>query len=390
MEIKKLPVLDKVLFWILLFSLSFNLNKAGRCTDCPTTKLRTESKNITYELSIGYNCQCDWTIPKSMDAVHETAVVLLLQNVSLPIETTSSSSEECSGEIRFPSTSEYKCEFPSNFCLAFATAPSICNINKIREKIPVANHTCDSIIPWNKAGESPYKIQYNARNVAGYTKYFTVQYLVIDCRSPTTTPAAKTTTYIEETARGNSTRINLSLSTDIYIETTMRGDYISNKSNTDRNSTSQISSTSAKNQEQIFTPTTIIIIAASALGLLIILISWLLIKRYCQSDDKKISNTIEQENRLEERSEKEIVENAIYGTSLNDQQGPETIINEIYDTTPDTNDETTKTDDPCLYAVVQKKEKTEDKNVVTEGNDDIVTLEDESSSIYAVVNKDKK
>ncbi|XP_077974335.1 uncharacterized protein LOC144429959 [Styela clava] len=386
---KELPVINEAVFWILLFCCGSKYSEAAGKCDCENTQLGTKSINITYGPTNEHNCNCDWIVPTSMETDQGTAVVLLLQNVSFPMTTPSRGQRDCSGEIRFPSTYSHKCEFPSNYCLVFATTSTICNINKMKEVIPVANHTCDSIIPWNRAGGSPYRIQYNAKNFDGYTKYFTIRYLVIDCRS-TTTPEAKTTTYIEETARGNSTRINLSLSTDIYIETTMRGDEISNKSNTNRNSTSQISSTSAKNQEQIFTPTTIIIIAASVSGLLIILISGILIKRYCRSDDKKVSKTMEQENGLEERSEKEIVENAIYGTSLNDQQGPETIINQIYDTTPDTNDETTKTDDPCLYAVVQKKEKTEDKNVVTEGNDDIVTIEDESSSIYAVVNKDKK
>ncbi|XP_077974199.1 uncharacterized protein LOC144429853 [Styela clava] len=368
---KALPVINKALFWILLFCYGTNYSVSAPCTSCPKVILATESESLAYYgPNNEYSCNCDWTIPTSMQTDHDTAVVLLLQNVTLPMTTDTESTEDCSGKIRFPSTTTHKCEFPSNYCLALATASTICNINKIREKIPVANHTCESIIPWNKEGEGPYKIQYYAKNVAGYTKQFTLQYLVIDCRFSTTTPEAKTTTYDEETARGNSTSMNLSLSTDIYNETTMRGSDINNnnKSNTDA----------------------IIIIAVSASGFLIILMSVIMIKRYCISSDKKVSKIMEQDNGLEERSEKEIVENAIYGTSLNNQQGPETIINEIYDTTPDMNDETTKTDEPCLYAVVQKKEKTEDKNVVTEGNDDIVTVEDESSSIYAVVNKDKK
>ncbi|XP_077973706.1 uncharacterized protein LOC144429512 [Styela clava] len=354
---KELPVIKEVLFWILLSCCGIKYSEAtGKC-DCKNTQLGTKSINITYGPTNEHNCNCDWIVPTSMETNHGTAVVLLLQNVSLPMH--SHGSPECSGEIRFPSTDSHKCDFTTNYCLTFTTASTICNINKIREKIPVANHTCDSIIPWNNAGGSPYKIQYYSRGYVGYKKYFTIQYLVLDCRSSTTTPETKTTTYNEETARGNSTRINPSLSTDIYNETTIRGSDINNnnKSNTDGNSISQISSTSAP-QEQILTPTTIIIIVASALGLLIILISGILIKRFCRSDNNKISKTIEQENDkvLEERSEREIVENAIYGRSLNDQQGPETIINEIYDTTPDTNDETTKTDDPCLYAVVQKKE----------------------------------
>ncbi|XP_077974083.1 uncharacterized protein LOC144429760 [Styela clava] len=169
-------------------TLSISLNEAwGPCADCPNIILGIESKNITYGPSNEYNCQCDWTIPTSIEIDNETAVVLLLQNVSLPI-TTGTGSIDCSGSIRFPSTNSHKCDFPSNNCLAFATSSTICNMNKIRENIPVTNHTCDSIIPWNNVARgSPYKIQYYAGNRYGYTKYFTIQYLVIDCR-PTTTP----------------------------------------------------------------------------------------------------------------------------------------------------------------------------------------------------------
>ncbi|XP_077973694.1 uncharacterized protein LOC144429506 isoform X2 [Styela clava] len=362
---KELPVINKILFWILLFCCGTNYSEAAQCTDCQNTILGTVSKKITYGPSDQYNCWCEWIIPTSVDTDHETAVVLLLQNYLLPMST-ASGSRDCSGEIKFPSTDGYKCDFPSNYCLAFATASTICNISKIRADIPVANHTCNSIIPWNRAGGIPYKIRYNAKNSAGDTKYFTIQYFVVDCRPSTSTTEA-----------------------NIYNEATVGSSVINNKNNTDGISTSRISSTSA-NQEQILTPTTIIIIASSASGVLIMLISALLIKRYCHSDNTRIMKAKEQETGLEERSEREIVENAIYETSPNDQQGPETIINEIYNITPDTKDETTKTDELCLYAVVQKKEKTEDKIVVTEGNDDIVTIEDEPSSIYAVVNKDKK
>nr|XP_039272690.1 uncharacterized protein LOC120346956 [Styela clava] len=180
--------------WLFMQIIAYSINStiSARCTECSNTILGTESKNITYGPSNEYNCNCDWTIPEDMDTDHETAVVLLLKKFSFP-RTTDSGSTHCSGEIRFPSTDGYKCDFPSNYCLAFATASIICNINKIREKIPDANHTCDSIIPWNEAGGSPYKIQYNSRGYAGYTKYFTIQYLVIDCR-PTTTPALTTVT----------------------------------------------------------------------------------------------------------------------------------------------------------------------------------------------------
>ncbi|XP_077974023.1 uncharacterized protein LOC144411732 [Styela clava] len=203
--------------WLFMqkIALSLSLNKALSCADCPTTKLGTESKNITYGPSNKYNCNCDWTIPTSMDTDHETAVVLLVQNVSLP-KSTGSGSIDCSGRIRFPSTGSNKCEFPTNYCLAFATASTVCNINKIREKIPVANHTCDSIIPWNKAGGSPYKILYNVGNLAGYSKYFTIQYLVIDCR-PTTTPALTT---ITEQATTTTTHQKDTSSNKIYFDST--------------------------------------------------------------------------------------------------------------------------------------------------------------------------
>ncbi|XP_077974334.1 uncharacterized protein LOC144429956 [Styela clava] len=121
----------------------------------------------------------------------------MVQNVSLP-KTTDTGSTYCSGRIRFPSTDEYKCEFASN---AFATVSTICNISKIREKITVANHTCDSIISWNEAGGSPYRIMYNAGHFAGYTKHFTIQYLVIDCGQTTTTSALTTTMQQKQTAK---------------------------------------------------------------------------------------------------------------------------------------------------------------------------------------------
>nr|XP_039261815.1 uncharacterized protein LOC120337975 [Styela clava] len=217
----KLRKMDNIYLFISVISVLCNcLGEAAVCTDFPNVILGTESKNITYGPSNEHNCNCDWTIPTSMNTDHETAVVLLLQNVSLPMTTDSIiSTADCSGKIRFPGkeaiysdeaianqkkgqlskkniifhagTDEHKCEFKSNYCLVFATLSTICNISKIREKIPVANHTCDSITPWNKAGEGPYKILYFAGNFAGYTKYFTIQYLVIDCR-PTTTLALAT------------------------------------------------------------------------------------------------------------------------------------------------------------------------------------------------------
>ncbi|XP_077973973.1 uncharacterized protein LOC144429676 [Styela clava] len=200
--------------WLFMQIIAFSigLNEAAQCTDCKDTILGTESQNTTYGPSNEYNCNCDWTIPTSMDTDHETAVVLLLQNVSLPMTTMSSSSPDCTGTIRFPSTDGHSCYFTSNYCLVFATASTICNISKIRKKISVANHTCDSIIPWNKAGGGPYKIQYYAGNHAGYTKYFTIQYLVVDCRSPTATfkPSIATTNGWETTTK-NSEEISTTL-----------------------------------------------------------------------------------------------------------------------------------------------------------------------------------
>ncbi|XP_077973201.1 uncharacterized protein LOC120337975 [Styela clava] len=195
----KLRKMDNIYLFISVISVLCNrLGEAVLRSDCPNEILGTESKNITYGPSNEYNCQCDWTIPTRMETDHETAVVLLLQNVSLPM--TTDSIGHCSGEIRFPSTDDHKCEFKSNYCLVFATLSTICNISKIREKISVANHTCDSILEWNEAGGSPYKIQYYAKNYAGYTKYFTIQYLVIDCR-PTTTLALATITEQTSTHR---------------------------------------------------------------------------------------------------------------------------------------------------------------------------------------------
>nr|XP_039272821.1 uncharacterized protein LOC120347067 [Styela clava] len=191
--------------WLFMqiIALEIGLNEAAQCTDCPTTKLGTESKSITYGPSIEYNCNCDWTIPTSMPTDHETAVVLLLQNVSLPTIKTAIGYTLCSGSIRFPSADGYKCDFKTNYCLAFTTESTICNINRIREKIPVANHICDSIIPWNKAGGSPYKIEYIAINIAYQTKHFTIQYHLVDCRL-LTTPMLSTASEQESTTKGSA------------------------------------------------------------------------------------------------------------------------------------------------------------------------------------------
>ncbi|XP_077973972.1 uncharacterized protein LOC144429675 [Styela clava] len=258
--------------------LSISRNEAAPCTDCSNEILGTESKNITYGPSNEHNCNCDWTIPEAMDTDHETdhVVVLLLKNFSLP-RTTGSGSTRCSGEIRFPSTDGYKCEFASNYCLVFETTSTTCNINKIREKIPVANHTCDSIIPWNRVGGSPYKIQYYAGNFAGYSKYFTIQYLVVDCR-PTTTPAITTVT---EQATTIATHQKDTSSYKTYF-----------------NSTSESTRTSGNVQcstenSECCSCQTALIIAIAVSGIVSLIVGALLmfiILRYCNNNNKKPKN----------------------------------------------------------------------------------------------------
>ncbi|XP_077974339.1 uncharacterized protein LOC144429961 [Styela clava] len=263
-------------FFIQIIALSLSLNKALSCADCPNTILGTESKNITYGPSNEYNCRCDWTIPTSMDKDHETAVVLLVQNVSLP-KSTGSGNIDCSGRIRFPSTDSDKCEFPTNYCLAFATASTVCNINKIREKTPVANHTCDSIIPWNETGGSPYKIKYYAKNQYGYSKYFTIQYLVVDCR-PTTTPALTTVT---EQATTTATHQKDTSSNKIYFDST-----------TESTRTSGNVQCSTENSECCSCQTSLII-AIPVSGIVSLIVGALLtfiIPRYCNNKKKKPKN----------------------------------------------------------------------------------------------------
>ncbi|XP_077973974.1 uncharacterized protein LOC144429678 [Styela clava] len=199
-----------------------------------------------------------------MDTDHETAIVLLLQNVSLP-RTTGSGSRDCSGEIRFPSTASHKCDFAINYCLVFATASTICNINKTREKIPVANHTCDSIIPWNNAGGSPYKIQYYAKNFAGYIKSFTIQYHVINCAEPFTTryqtTDISTTQQYEQTTQGYTVR------SKEQAETTTKNDIIED--------------TTEGHSTRTAGPTTLIVIAVlvSAVVITIPIIAFYIIRR---------------------------------------------------------------------------------------------------------------
>nr|XP_039272822.1 uncharacterized protein LOC120347068 isoform X1 [Styela clava] len=264
--------------WLFMqiIAVSIRLNEAALCTDCSNTLLERGSKNITYGPSDKYNCWCDSTIPTSMDTDHETAVVLLLQNVSLPM-TNGTGSTDCSGEIRFPSTYGYKCEFSSNYCLAFATESTICNINKIREKIPVANPTCDSIIPWNEAGGSPYKIQYYAGKLAGYTKYFTIQYLVINCKSlTTTTPALSTaseqeSTTTKETSHTKYTSSLVKQYSDTTTESTSTSDNIQCPSECNSTETSLI----------------IAIPVSGIMGLIIGVFLMFIILRYCNNNNNK-------------------------------------------------------------------------------------------------------
>ncbi|XP_077974328.1 uncharacterized protein LOC144429949 [Styela clava] len=263
--------------FIMIIVLIIGLNGARTCTDCRSVTLSTENKNIIHGPSNEYNCNCDWTIPTSMETDHETAVVLLLQNVSLP-KTTSSGSIDCSGEIRLPRWDGYKCEFPSNYCLAFATASTVCNINKIREKISVANHTCDSIIPWNYAGGSPYKIHYYAANRAGYTKYFTIQYHVIDCRPTTTTPALTTVT---EQATTTATHQKDTSSNKIDFDST-----------SESTRTSGNVQCSTENSESCSCQTSLII-AIPVSGIVSLIVGALLtfiIPRYCNNNKKKPKN----------------------------------------------------------------------------------------------------
>ncbi|XP_077973797.1 uncharacterized protein LOC120347100 isoform X2 [Styela clava] len=330
-------------------------NEAALCTDCPTTILKTESKNITYGPSNEYNCQCDRTIPTSMDTDHETAVVLLLQDVSLP-KTKNTGSTDCSGEIRFPSTDGYKCEFATNYCLALATASTICNIRKIREKISIANHTCDSIIPWDKAGGSPYKIQYFAKNFAGYSKHFTIQYLVIDCHNPTTTPDPS------PEKRSTARRDQTGESTNGI---TPKGQ--------DQGSNATSSTTKAESNS-----TTIIIIVACIVALLVIGIAVLLILRYCKSKEPSPEEpvTLTEVKESNPGNEKEMVDNILYGTA-DDYRVPEK--KEV-----NGNDDT---DVAALYSVVQKNDTQQAKNTTSGGNNETVTVQEDPSCVYAVVQK---
>ncbi|XP_077974129.1 uncharacterized protein LOC144429795 [Styela clava] len=222
-----------------------------------------------------------------METDHETAVVLLLQNYSLP-KTTGTGITRCSGEIRFPSTDSHKCEFAINYCLVFATAVTIFNINKIREKIPVANHTCDSIIPWNKAGGSPYEIQYYAANRADYSKYFTVQYLVIDCTPTTsalTTVSEKATTHQKDTS---------SYETFPTTESTRTTDNIQCSIEDCECTSTQVSQNTEESENTVpnYSQTSLIIAipVSGIMGLIIGALLMFIIPRYCKYNKKKPKN----------------------------------------------------------------------------------------------------
>ncbi|XP_077973800.1 uncharacterized protein LOC144429578 [Styela clava] len=221
-----------------------------------------------------------------METDRETAVVLLLQNYSLPM-TTGPGSRDCSGAIRFPNAAGYKCDFSSNYCLAFATVSTICNINKIREKIPVVSHTCDSFIPWNRAGGSPYKILYNAKNFAGYTKYFTIQYLVIDCRSTTTTPKTTTTTQQKQT-----TKVPLTLARIICETTTFE----TIKTTEMTTNTREIASDNKciENCESVYTLMIAVGAAGLIVGIIIGILTTCLMQRFLRK--KQLQNQMEMQS----------------------------------------------------------------------------------------------
>ncbi|XP_039272691.2 uncharacterized protein LOC120346958 [Styela clava] len=279
--------------WILL-AIMINVNEAYQCPSCPKITLGTENKNITYGPSNERDCQCDWTIPTSMATDHETAVVLLLQNVSLPM-TAGSGSRDCSGEIRFPGASGHRCDFANYQCIVYTTESTICNINIIREKIPVANHTCNSIIPWNNAGGSPYKIQYYSRGYVGYTKYFTIQYLVVDCRSPTTTFKPSTGNGWETT-----TKNPIEISTTEKTERTTKNKITEAEQRTTQSDSGITNSHSICDLDKNITITTgingssdslmIAIPVSGIVGFIFGALSMSFIQRYCNKNKKKLKN----------------------------------------------------------------------------------------------------
>ncbi|XP_039273484.2 uncharacterized protein LOC120347532 [Styela clava] len=297
--------------WLFMqiIAISIGVDEAAQCTDCTKITLGTESENITYGPSNEYSCTCDWTIPTSMATAHETAVLLLVQNISLPL-TKGSGSTDCSGEIRFPGAGSHSCDFTSNYCLAYATASTICNINKFREKIPVVNHTCDSIISWNEVGGSPYKIQYYAKNFLGYTRHFRIQYLVIDCRPATTslltTVPERATTHSEETSSHEM------LYSDLATET------IKTLDNT-QNTTYEIECTS--NQASLI----IAIPVSGIMGLIIGALLMFIIPRYCNNHNKKPRNKDSMEMGSIQHQQPTLHERATYEnyTPTSDESGYE-------------------------------------------------------------------
>ncbi|XP_077974128.1 uncharacterized protein LOC144429794 [Styela clava] len=203
----------------------------------------------------------------------------------------------------FYCTASHKCEFAIKYCLVFATASTICNINKIREKIPVANHTCDSIIPWNYAGGSPYRIQYIAKNFAGYTKYFTIQYLIVDCRQTTTTPALSTVTGQETTTTKSST------SGKQYSDSTSTFENIQCPSECSSTQTSMI----------------IAIPVSGIVGLIIGFLLMFIILRYCNNNNKKPKNKDLMEMRSIQHQQPTVHERTTYEnyTPTSDESGYE-------------------------------------------------------------------
>nr|XP_039273480.1 uncharacterized protein LOC120347529 [Styela clava]XP_039273481.1 uncharacterized protein LOC120347529 [Styela clava] len=361
---------------LVIIALCDYLNGAAPCTGCTTRTLGTQSVYISYGLSSEYSCNCDWTIPTSMDTDHETAVVLLLQNVSLP-KTTGSGSIDCTGEIRFPSTATHKCDFPGNYCLAFATASTICNISKIREKIPVVNHTCDSIIPWNTAGGSPYEIQYYAKNFAGYTKYFTLKYLVIDCQNPTTAPKLTTTPIATTFSKLQSSTQTSLEETSIAGREKTTGEITNGITPKRQGQKSNDTSTPLTTKTESDS-TTVIIIVVCIIVLLVIGIVILLILRYCKSKKTTPEEPIKltQKKGSNRSSEKVMVDNILYSTADANSVPEKKEVNG--------NDDT---DVAALYSVVQKNKTEPDGNRIVRENKDTVTVQEDPSCVYAVVQK---
>ncbi|XP_077973853.1 uncharacterized protein LOC120347529 isoform X1 [Styela clava] len=280
--------MDNIYTFFLVISVSCNyLNEAATCTDCGNITLGKESKNITYGSSNEYNCNCEWTIPTSMYTDHGTAVVLLLQNVSLPM-TTGTGSIDCPGEIRFPTTT------------------------------PIAT-------------------------------------TILKLHSSTQTSP-------EETSKAGRDETS-----EIPNGITPR------RQGQGSNDTSTPLTTNAESDS-----TTVIIIVVCITVLLVIGIAILLILRYCKS--KK--TTPEEPIKLTEikgsnrSSEKVMVDNILYGTADANSVPENKEVNG--------NDDT---DVAALYSVVQKNKTEPDGNRIVIENKDTVTVQEDPSCVYAVVQK---